>query len=107
MLFLVDRRRRAGRYLEWKVGLFSIAAVLALVGISLEERWMTGGAIVLLVGAVLLRFLPGARHEEGEEEGHGEDGEAHEQGGEAVEEGGTADDGEATRPEQADETDDA
>jgi hypothetical protein len=67
--FLTDRRRRAGRFLEWKVGLFSVAAVLGLAGISLEERWMTGGAIVVLLGAMLLRLLPGAHPRvEGEEQ---------------------------------------
>lgn len=66
----MDRRRRAGRYLEWKVGLFSVAAALGLVGIYFEERWMTGGAIVVLLGAMLLRFLPGARAGIGEEEDH-------------------------------------
>lgn len=55
----VDRRRRAGRFLEWKVGLFSVAAVLTLAGMYLAARWMTGLAIVVLASALLLRFLPG------------------------------------------------
>ena len=71
MPFFADRRRRAGRHLEWKVGLFTVAAVLGLVGISLEERWMTGGAIAVLLGAMLLRFLPGAQAGPGEDEGDG------------------------------------
>lgn len=53
-----DRDRRAGRYLEWKVRLFSVAAVLAVVGIYLDNRWMTGSAAVLLLAGVLVRFLP-------------------------------------------------
>lgn len=53
-------RRDDDRWLEWKVRLFSVAAVLALAGMYLEERWMTGTAIVVLVGAVSLRFLPDA-----------------------------------------------
>ncbi len=57
----VDRRRRAGRYLEWKVGLFSLAAALTLMGMYLEVRWMTGLAIVVLASAMLIRFLPGGR----------------------------------------------
>ena len=58
-MFLSDRRRREDRFLEWKVRLFSVSAVLGLAGIYLDERWMTGGAIVVLCGAVFLRFLPG------------------------------------------------
>ncbi|MBT8489074.1 MAG: hypothetical protein HKN72_17425 [Gemmatimonadetes bacterium] len=56
-----DRRRRAGRFLEWKVGLFCVAAVLTIAGMYLEARWMTGLAIVVLASAMLLRFLPGGR----------------------------------------------
>ena len=56
---LLDRKKRADRYLEWKVRLFSVAAVFALVGIYTENRWLTGAAIALLFGGFLLRFLPG------------------------------------------------
>jgi len=56
----LDRSRRAGPWLEWKVRLFAVAAVLALVGIYLDQQWMTGAAIVVLIGAMVLRFLPGA-----------------------------------------------
>lgn len=67
---LLDRGRKAGRYLEWKVRIFSVAAVLALVGIYLESGWMTAAAIAMLVVGMLLRFLPddteGAEGEEGE-----------------------------------------
>ncbi len=39
--------------------LFSVGAVVALVGLYFDERWMTGTAIVLLLGGGLsLRFLP-------------------------------------------------
>ncbi len=59
MLLFSDRRRREGRFLEWKVWIFSAAAVLVLTGMYLDERWMTGTAIVLLAGAMALGFLPG------------------------------------------------
>lgn len=59
-----DRRRRAGRYLEWKVGLFTLAAALTIAGMYLEARWMTGLAIAVLASAMLLRFLPGGREVE-------------------------------------------
>jgi len=54
----LDRQRRAGRYLEWKVRLFSVAAILALAGIYTDSRWITGVAIALLLAGFLLRFLP-------------------------------------------------
>lgn len=60
----LDRSRRAGRFLAWKVRIFSAGAVLALAGIYLDDRRLTGAAIVLLVGGALLRFLPGGRESE-------------------------------------------
>jgi hypothetical protein len=55
---LLDRTKRADRYLEWKVRLFSVAAVFALVGIYMDNRWLTGTAIALLLAGFALRFLP-------------------------------------------------
>lgn len=63
----LDRSRQAGRWLEWKVRIFTAGAILAVVGMYLDERWMTGAAIVVLLGGFFIRFLPG-----GEEGGHGE-----------------------------------
>ena len=37
--------------------LFAVAAVLAVCGIYFDERWMTGSAIVVLLAAMLLRFV--------------------------------------------------
>lgn len=54
-----SRSRRVDPHLEWKVRLFTVAAVMALAGMYFQERWMTGAAIVLLVGAIGLRFLGG------------------------------------------------
>lgn len=59
MPFLANRGPREDRYLEWKIALFSVAAAVAMVGIYLDERWMTGVALVLLVAGMFLRFLPG------------------------------------------------
>lgn len=67
MVFL-DRSRKAGRYLEWKVRIFTVGAVLALVGIYSRERWMTLLAIVVLAMGALLRFLPGAQAEAEDED---------------------------------------
>lgn len=64
MLVFLDRHRRSGHFLEWKVRLFSVAAVIALAGIFLDERWMTAVAIVVLAAAMSLRFLPGGMGED-------------------------------------------
>ena len=54
----LDRSRKAGRYLEWKVRLFTLGAVLAVVGMAVNQRWMTWVAIVFLLAGLVLRFLP-------------------------------------------------
>lgn len=59
MVLRLDRSRRAGPHLEWKVRLFLVGAVLGLAGIFLDERWLTGAAIVVLAGGALLRFRGG------------------------------------------------
>jgi hypothetical protein len=69
VIVFLDRRRRAGPYLVWKVRIFVVAAVLGLAGIYLDERWLTGTAIVMLFGGLSLRFLPAGREEaDGEDE---------------------------------------
>lgn len=56
-----DRSRRAGRYLEWKVRIFTVGAVLAVVGMATNQSWMTWVAIAVLGAGLALRFLPGGR----------------------------------------------
>jgi hypothetical protein len=63
-----DRSRRAGRYLEWKVRLFTLGAVLAVVGMAVDQVWMTWAAIVVLIAGMVLRFLPGGREREADPE---------------------------------------
>lgn len=58
-----SRERRHDPYLEWKVRVFSVAAVLALAGMYMEERWMTGLALVLLGGAMVVRLVARRRAE--------------------------------------------
>ncbi len=78
VLFRARPRRRHDRFLEWKIAVFSVAAAIAVAGIYLEERWMTGLAIVLLLGGMVLRFLPGGaggrRPVEEDDDGEDEDG---------------------------------
>ena len=64
----MDRSGRAGRHLEWKVGTFVVGATLALGGMYLGERWLVGVAILVLAGAMALRFLPAGEEAEGESE---------------------------------------
>ncbi len=58
MSLFLDRNRRAGPYLEWKVRIFAAGAVLGLAGILMDEAWLRMAAIVVLAGGILLRFLP-------------------------------------------------
>lgn len=80
-MFRLDRSRPAGPQLEWKVGIFLVAAGLGLDGIYLEEGWLTGGAILVLLGGVLLRFPPRTFPEGDSDHAPGHDG------GEAEEDG--------------------
>lgn len=63
---LVDRGRKADRYpwLEWKVRLFLLGACVAVLGMSLEMRWLVAVALAILVAAFLVRFLPGGKGED-------------------------------------------
>ena len=47
------------RWLETKLWLFSIGALLALVGMFLENEWVIGAAAIVLLAGFLLRFAPG------------------------------------------------
>lgn len=74
MIVFLDRSRRSDRHLEWKVRLFSVAAVLALVGMYFDERWMTLSALAVLLVGVLLRFGPKGPPAEREGEADGAEG---------------------------------
>jgi len=70
----LDRSGRASRSLEWKVRIFTLGAVLALVGVYLDERWLTGIAIVVLFSGMMLHFgRPPDAGPEGESEPDGEE----------------------------------
>jgi len=56
-LFL-DRKPRSRRFLVWKTRIFAVAAVIALVGMYLNNPYVTGAALVLLLVGVALRFVP-------------------------------------------------
>jgi hypothetical protein len=56
-VIITKRSNRRGRFLEWKVRIFGVGAVLALVGMYLGERWMTGFAIVVLLAGLVIRVV--------------------------------------------------
>jgi len=55
--FFLDRSRRSGHRLEWKVGAFTVGAAMALTGMYFEELWLTGAAILVLVAGAFLHLL--------------------------------------------------
>ena len=67
---LLDRsRRRPVRHFEWRVRLFGVGAILAVVGMYADEAWLIYLAIVVLAVGILLRFAPG-RGDRGWPNGH-------------------------------------
>jgi len=54
----IRRHSTVRPHLEWRIRLFSGAAVLALVGMFAEVRGLVWAAIALLLIAFLLRFAP-------------------------------------------------
>lgn len=57
MLFRARRAGVSGAHLEWRVGLFAAGATLGLAGIRMEERWLTGAAIVVLAAGALVQLV--------------------------------------------------
>jgi hypothetical protein len=64
----LDRRKRGGPHLEWRVRLFAVAAVLGLAGIYFDYRRLTGAAILLLLGGLALRFVSAQVEDAAEDE---------------------------------------
>lgn len=75
----LDRRRRHDPHLEWKVRLFSVAAVVGLCGIYFDERWMTITALLILAAAAGLAISGrrGMGVEDDEDEAEDDGGEAY------------------------------
>ena len=72
----MDRRPRSRRFLVWKTRIFFAAAAIALVGMYLNNPYVTGTALALLLVGVALRFVPEPRTGSPTSEEHrdGEDG---------------------------------
>ena len=60
-LFRPRRTGRASRWLEWKVRIFAVGAVLGLAGIFLDESALITAALVVLAVGAALRLLPEER----------------------------------------------
>lgn len=75
-----SRARGPGRFLQWKVRLFAVAAVILLVGMAREIDWLVGIAVALLAVAFVLRFFE-KEPESDEEPGDDEDYDAEEHAG--------------------------
>jgi hypothetical protein len=73
-LFRPRRTGRASRWLEWKVRIFAIGAVLGLAGIFLDEQSLVTAALVVLAVGAALRLLPEGK-ETGEGGGEADEGE--------------------------------
>ena len=46
--------RSGARFLEWRIALFALGAVVWLTGLLIENRAVTGAAIVIFLAAVVL-----------------------------------------------------
>jgi membrane protein implicated in regulation of membrane protease activity len=66
--FTQTRASGPGRFLQWKVRLFAVAAVLLLIGMAREINLLVGAAIAILAIAFVLRFFEKEPENEGEEE---------------------------------------
>ena len=75
MIFLDRRSREADPSLDWKIRVFAVGAILALVGMALESRILVWLAVAALLLGITLRFwAPGGTREETSDGGGGEGG---------------------------------
>ena len=78
MIFSSRKNRAPDSFLDWKVRLFFVGAIVALVGIGLDSSLIVGVAILILLAGASLRFLPreeqGANEDEGDKGAHGDEG---------------------------------
>ena len=55
-VILIDRNARSGAYLEARMVLFTLGALLALAGMASERVWLVWVATIILLLAFVLRF---------------------------------------------------
>lgn len=69
MLLFMDRTHRGpDPWLKWKVRLFQVGAVLAVIGMVAEENWVVAAGTVVLAVGFSLRFVPHPSRKEEEVE---------------------------------------
>ena len=56
-MFLTRSGKPSRRHLEWRIRFFGMGAILALVGMATEQRWLVNVAIAVLGVGVLLGLL--------------------------------------------------
>jgi hypothetical protein len=61
MTLFLSRKPPSRRFLVWKTRIFAVAAVIALAGMYLDNPYVTGAALVLLLAGMALRFVPERR----------------------------------------------
>jgi hypothetical protein len=60
----ISRTPPSPAHLEWRIRLFGAGAILALVGIWSEQRWLINVAIGVLLIGFAMRFLGGRGSDE-------------------------------------------
>jgi hypothetical protein len=58
MIFSSRKNRGEDPHLDWKVRIFFLGALLALVGIARDSRLLVGLAVGVLLLGFVLRFIP-------------------------------------------------
>jgi Flp pilus assembly protein TadB len=60
---MISRRRREGPdpYVDWKMRIFAVGAVLLVAGIFLDHRPLVGAAVVVLAAGLVFRVIEARR----------------------------------------------
>ena len=58
MMFHSRKKKDPDPYLDWKVRLFLLGALLAMIGLAMESSLVVGLAIAVLFAGVVLRLFP-------------------------------------------------
>lgn len=74
-MIFASRRGGSAHFLEWRIRLFGVAAILAVFGIGAEQGWMVNLAIGVLAVAMVLGWIAKRRADEARwaEEAEGDD----------------------------------
>ena len=56
-MIFIRRSKTSLAHLEWRIRLFGVGAILAMVGIWADQRWLVNVAIIVLLVGFGLRLL--------------------------------------------------